>query len=88
MSSAGTLNAECVNADELNAAAAEAFRQHPDHRIITSFPGLGESTGVRVLAEIGDDRSRFADARGLKSFAGSAPVTRASVGVSRSRIVM
>ena len=31
-----------------------------------------------MLAEIGDDRSRFADARGLKAFAGSAPITRAS----------
>lgn len=73
-----TLNIECVNADDLNDAATEAFRQHPDHRIITSFPGLGEATGARVLAEIGDDRGRFADARGLKAFAGSAPVTRAS----------
>lgn len=73
-----TLNIECVNADDLNEAATEAFRQHPDHRIITSFPGLGEATGARVLAEIGDDRGRFADARGLKAFAGSAPVTRAS----------
>jgi len=31
-----------------------------------------------VLAEIGDDRSRFADARSLKAYAGSAPITRAS----------
>jgi transposase len=31
-----------------------------------------------VLAEIGDDRARFADARGLKAFAGAAPITRAS----------
>ena len=31
-----------------------------------------------MLAEIGDDRARFADARGLKAFAGSAPITRAS----------
>ena len=31
-----------------------------------------------MLAEIGDDRTRFADARGLKAFAGSAPITRAS----------
>ncbi|GGK94289.1 hypothetical protein GCM10012284_30450 [Mangrovihabitans endophyticus] len=31
-----------------------------------------------MLAEIGDDRSRFADARALKAYAGSAPVTRAS----------
>jgi transposase len=31
-----------------------------------------------VLAEIGDDRARFADARALKAYAGSAPITRAS----------
>jgi len=40
--------------------------------------GLAELTGARILAEIGDDRARFADARGLKAYAGSAPVTRAS----------
>ena len=33
------------------------------------------SRGARVLAEIGDDRSRFADARALKAYAGAAPVT-------------
>jgi transposase len=73
-----TLNTECANADNLIGASVEAFRQHPDYSIITSFPGLGESTGARVLAEIGDDPRRFADARGLKAFAGSAPITRAS----------
>ena len=31
-----------------------------------------------MLAETGDDRSRFTDARGLKAYAGAAPVTRAS----------
>jgi hypothetical protein len=31
-----------------------------------------------VLAEIGDDRTPFADARALKAYAGSAPVTRPS----------
>jgi hypothetical protein len=39
---------------------------------------LADSTGARVLAEIGDDRARFADARALKAYAGSAPGTRAS----------
>lgn len=34
--------------------------------------------GARVLAELGDDRARFADDRTLKSYAGSAPITRAS----------
>jgi len=72
------LNTACANVDELGQAAAELFQTHPDHAIITSFPGLADSTGARVLAEIGDDRTRFADARALKAYAGSAPVTRAS----------
>jgi transposase len=77
------LDAACASADELERAATESFNQHPDAGIITSFPGIGALTGARVLAEIGDDRSRFQDARGLKAYAGSAPVTRAS-GKSRS----
>lgn len=77
------LDAACASADDLEQAAAESFNQHPDAGIITSFPGIGALTGARVLAEIGDDRSRFCDAKGLKAYAGSAPVTRAS-GKSRS----
>lgn len=73
-----TLNAACAGADDLEQAAAEEFRKHPDHAIITSFPGLADLTGARVLAEIGDDHTRFADARALKAYAGTAPVTRAS----------
>ncbi|MEU4820239.1 IS110 family transposase [Actinomadura sp. NPDC023710] len=72
------LDTECANADRLAETVAEAFRQHPDHQVITSFPGLSDQLGARVLAEIGDDRHRFADARALKAYAGSAPVTRAS----------
>jgi hypothetical protein len=37
-----------------------------------------DCTGTRVLAEIGDERTRFGDARALKAYAGPAPVTRAS----------
>jgi transposase len=77
------LEAACASADDLEQAATESFNQHPDAGIITSFPGIGALTGARVLAEIGDDRSRFQDARGLKAYAGSAPITRAS-GKSRS----
>ena len=74
----GQFDAACTAAYELAEAAIAHFEQHPDAEIITSFPGLGMPAGARVLAEIGDDRSRFAEARGLKSFAGSAPITRAS----------
>ena len=79
----GQLNAACAAADDLERAATESFNLHPDAGIITSFPGLGALTGARVLAEIGDDRSRFQDAKGLKAYAGAAPITRAS-GKTRS----
>jgi transposase len=72
------LDMACRNVEQLGEATAELFRQHPDYKIITSFPGLGEMIGARVLAEIGDSRERFADARALKAYAGSAPITRAS----------
>lgn len=72
------LEATCTSADDLAQATVESFNTHPDAEIITSFPGLGSLTGTRALAEIGDDRSRFTDAKGLKAFAGTAPVTRAS----------
>ncbi|MFI1522777.1 IS110 family RNA-guided transposase [Kitasatospora cineracea] len=74
----GKFEAACTAADDLAEASVELFEQHPDAAVITSFPGLGSLSGARVLAEIGDDRSRFADAKALKAYAGSAPVTRAS----------
>jgi transposase len=77
------LDAVCDSAGQLAAALAEAFRQHPDYEIITSFPGLAHISGVVALAETGDDRDRFRDDRALQAFAGSAPVTRAS-GKSRT----
>jgi transposase len=72
------LDAACAAASDLEQATIESFNQHPDAGTITSFPGLGPLTGARVLAETGDDRSRFTDAKGLKAYAGAAPVTRAS----------
>ena len=74
----GQLGAACASGADLEQAVTESFNLHPDAGIITSFPGLGLLTGARVLAEIGDDRSRFQDAKGLKAYAGAAPITRAS----------
>ncbi|MGV9850557.1 IS110 family transposase [Streptomyces sp. NPDC003442] len=71
------LEAACTAADDLAEAVGEAFPQHADAEILLSFPGLGIQLAARILAEIGDDRTRFADARGLKSYAGSSPITRA-----------
>ena len=79
------LDAACRAADYLAEATEQVFTEHPDAVILTSFPGIGTLTGARMLAEIGDDRSRFTDARNLRAYAGSAPVTRAS---GKSVVVM
>jgi len=60
------LDTACNSVEDPARAAAELFQTHPDYAIIISFPGLADSTGVRVFAEIGDDRARFADARALR----------------------
>ncbi len=79
------LDAACISVDDPAEATVESSDAHPDAATITSFPGLRSPTGARVLAEIGDDRSRFTDAKGLKAFTGAAPATRAS---GRSLAVM
>lgn len=42
------------------------------------MPGIAEITGARVLAEFGDDPTRYDSAKARKSYAGTSPVTRAS----------
>jgi hypothetical protein len=72
-----TLNTAVTNIAHLEDALGEAFAQHPDAAIITSFPALGTVLGARILGEIGDDRTRFANAKVLKArcqlFLGVAP---------------
>lgn len=63
----------------------EAFEDHPDAKILRSLPGLGTVLGARVLAEFGDDRTRYVDARARKNYAGTSPITKAS---GRSRVVL
>ena len=63
---------------QLRAEVERSFEGHPDAEIITSLPGLSSVLGARVLAEFGDDRTRFADARARRSYAGTAPITKAS----------
>jgi hypothetical protein len=69
---------------ELEDALAQQFDQHALAPILRSVPGLGPILAARVLAEVGDDRDRFLTPAGLRAFAGTAPVTRAS---GRSRYV-
>ena len=62
----------------LEGQAEACFGQHPDAEIYLSQPGLGAVLGARVLAEFGDDHTRYAGARARKNYAGTSPITRAS----------
>ncbi|MGW3950264.1 transposase [Streptomyces sp. NPDC004752] len=49
------------------------------------MPGIAEITGARVLAESGDDHTRYVSAKARKNYAGTSPVTRASARATPSR---
>lgn len=50
------------------------FLTHPDQAIWRSLPRAGQRLAPRLLAEWGDDRSRYADASSVQALAGTAPV--------------
>ena len=80
----GILVAQQQAVDQLQTALGHEFGTHPQAVILRSVPGLGAILAARVLAEIGDDPTRFTDPNGLRAFSGTAPVTVAS---GRSRYV-
>lgn len=63
---------------DLEAHLRDEFQAHPMAPILESIPGIGTTLGARILAEVGDDTTRFDTAKGLRAFAGTAPVTRSS----------
>jgi transposase len=70
---------ELVRQTEVLRGEVEAgFGRHPDAEIYLSQPGLGPILGARVLAEFGDDPTRYADPKARKNYSGMAPITRAS----------
>lgn len=52
----------------------QLFLRHADSVIFESLPRAGKRLAPRLLAEIGDDRERYADATKLQALAGTAPV--------------
>jgi len=62
----------------LEAHIAAQLAAHLDGHICTSLPRAGTLRAARLLAEIGDCRSRFPGPQSLAGLAGVAPVTRRS----------
>jgi transposase len=50
------------------------FLTHADSSLFQSLPRAGQHLAPRLLTEIGDDRSRYADAASLQALAGTSPV--------------
>lgn len=63
---------------ELDGLLAAHLAQHPDGPVVQSFPRTGCVNAAQILAELGDDRERFASFEQLAAEGGVAPVTRAS----------
>ncbi len=72
------IDALVAQVEVLREEVEAGFGRHPDAEIYLSQPGLGPILGARVLAEFGDDPTRYADAKGRKNYSGMAPITRAS----------
>src|SRR5438067_2897800 len=53
---------------------ATLFLTHEDHELFASLPRAGQHLAPRLLAEIGDDRTRYRDASSLQALGGTAPV--------------
>lgn len=63
---------------QLSAAISAALAQHPDGPLLQSLPRSGQVNAAQILAELGDDRARFATPDQLAAEGGVAPVTHAS----------
>lgn len=71
--------ADCAaRARAMEAEIAVQLADHPDARIFTSLPAAGTVRAARLLAEIGDCRSRYPSDGALAAAAGVCPVTRQS----------
>jgi transposase len=57
---------------------AQLFRQHADRAFFAGLPRAGQRLAPRLLAEWGDDRSRYANAAAVQTLGGTAPVPFAS----------
>ena len=73
-----TLTALSAQIKTLETQIAAQLAAHPSAHIFASLPRADTLRAARLLAEVGDCRSRFPDPWSLAALAGTAPVTRRS----------
>ena len=74
----GVLTPLVAQLQQLTAAVEHAVATHPDGAVVMTFPRAGRINAAQILAELGDDRARFATEAQRAAEAGVAPVTYAS----------
>jgi Transposase/Transposase IS116/IS110/IS902 family len=79
------ITAMAAQTEVLQSEVEAGFGRHPDVEIYRSQPGLGAIPGAQVLAEFGDDPTRYTDAKARRNYAGTSPITKAS---GKSRVVL
>jgi len=75
---AGQIQSIDKGIDQLEKEIAVSMNRHPDATLFTSLPGAGAALAPRLLAALGSDRDRWANASELGSYSGILPVTRQS----------
>lgn len=61
--------------DSLENEISRSYKDHPNKELIDSLPGVAETLGPVIAAELGADVARFTEPKTLKAFCGSSPVT-------------
>jgi transposase len=61
-----------------DAEIKELVKNHSDYEIVKNLPGASDKTHARIIAALGDDRARYANAESLQAAAGIAPITTPS----------
>lgn len=64
--------------DRYDAEIKRLVREHADYPIFASLPNASHKTQARMIAALGDDRSRFPKAASLQTASGIAPLTTQS----------
>jgi hypothetical protein len=62
----------------------ELTKSHPDFAIFDSLPGAGDALIPRLIAAMGTQRERFANASEIQSYAGVAPLSNKVATCDRS----
>lgn len=78
LSLVGVLRPLVAQIKELEGLIKGHLAQHPDRNLIRSFPRTGTVNAAQILAELGEDRRRFATPDQLAAESGVSPITIAS----------